>query len=160
MSASPRRRAVRRFVGLLLVGLPPWTVIRFVDPGGVIGYESYYTYGLGTLFGPVGAHFVLLPTYLARVAVVGPYWRQLWPTSGFLFACTLASAALGLVGREDRRVTAGLLAMAGAASVVHAAGLAAYNGRLSVLPVGALLAWNAVALGYRDALARLFFVRP
>jgi len=160
MSASPRRRAARRLLGLLFVGALPWTIIRWTNPDGSIGYGTYFTYGLGTLFGPVGKQFALLPVYLARVAVVGPYWHQLWPTGAFLFACALVSAAFGLVGREDRRVTAGLLVMAGGASFLHAAGLAIYNDRLAVLPLGPLLVWNAAVLGYREDLWRLALLQP
>lgn len=157
---SARRRAARRLLGLLLVGLPPWTVIKFTNLDGSVRYETYFTYGLGSALTPVTGHFVLITTYLSKVAMIGSYWHQAWPTASFLYACALASAALGLVDREDRRVTAGLLAMAGALSFMHAAGLAVTNGRLAVLPLGPLLCWNALALGYRDALVRVALMRP
>ncbi|GAD53634.1 hypothetical protein MBEHAL_2394 [Halarchaeum acidiphilum MH1-52-1] len=155
----PRRRVVRRLLVLLLVGLPPWTVIRWTNPGGSVGYDSYFAYGLGTLFGPLGRHFTLLPTYLDH-AVVTTYWQQAWPTGAFLYACALASVALGLIGREDRRVTAGLLGMAGAAELLHAVGLVHHNPRLLVLPIGTVLLWGVALARYRDALRRLVFVSP
>ncbi|WP_435096549.1 TIGR04206 family protein [Halarchaeum sp. P4] len=155
---SVRRAAVRRLLVLCAVGLVPWTVIRWTDAGRA-DYGAYFAYGIGDVAGPLGAHITTLPTYVSQ-AVLDAYWLQAWPTAAFLFACALASAALGLLGREDRRVTAGLLAMAGASAGLHAAGLAVHNGRLVVLPLGTLLLWSVALLAYPDALRRLVFVRP
>ncbi|WP_188876423.1 TIGR04206 family protein [Halarchaeum grantii] len=153
------RRPLRRLLVLVAVGLPPWTVIQWSSGTGANGYGAYFAYGIGDVAGPLGPHFTPLPTYVSQ-AVLNAYWLQAWPTAAFLYGCALASAALALVGREDRRVTAGLLAMAGASAGLHATGLVVHNARLAVLPLGTLLLWTAALALYRDALRRLIFVRP
>ncbi|GGN22557.1 hypothetical protein [Halarchaeum nitratireducens] len=152
-----RRRAVRILL-LCVVGALPWTIIRWTGSAGV-QYGAFFAYGLGPLSGPLGERFMLLPRYLA-VAVVDTYWRQAWPTGAFLFACALGSAALALVGREDRRVTAGLLVMSGGAELLYAVGLAGSRSDLLVLPVAPLLCWGVALLCYRDGLRRLVYLRP
>jgi len=154
-----RRPTSQRLLALFVVGAVPWTVIRWTNPDGTVGYDAYFSYGLGTVLGPLGRHFTFLPTYLDH-AVISAYWQQAWPTGAFLFACALASAALSVVDREDRRVTAGLLIMAGAAELLHVVGLSRYNPRLLVLPIGTALLWGVALSTYRDALRRLLFVRP
>ncbi|MBP1953158.1 uncharacterized protein (TIGR04206 family) [Halarchaeum rubridurum] len=153
-----RRRAARRLLLLCVVGALPWTVIRWSGDAGV-QYGAFFAYGLGPLLGPLGERFTYLPRYLA-VAIIDTYWRQAWPTGAFLYACALGSAALGLLGREDRRVTAGLLVMSGGAELLYGLGLAGSRSDLLVLPVAPLLCWGVAALCYRDGLRRLVYLRP
>lgn len=148
----------RRFLAFLAVFAVPWAIIRWTNPDGTTGWGAFFAYGLGGVLGPLGDRFVALPRYLSMTGPM-PYWQQAWPTGAFLFACAFASAALALVGREDERVTGGLLVMAGAAAGLHALGLALSEG-LFVLPVGPLACWALAAAAYRDAVQRLVFVRP
>lgn len=87
---------------------------------------------------------------------------QLWPVAFAFHLIAGASAAAGLVfGREDRRVTGGLLVLAGVASLSVAYGLALRAGvgvdlgLLSVLPVGAVVTWTVAGLLYRRDLRRV-----
>ncbi|PSQ20096.1 TIGR04206 family protein [Halobacteriales archaeon QS_8_69_26] len=117
---------------VVVLALLPWTVV--VHPGGV---DLVFGWGLVNT-NPLGV--VDLPSYLF-VYTPGP--RSLpsrlvaWPGSTALFVLAVASASLGVVGREDRRVTAALLALAGLVHLRVALGLVRVGG--TALPVGSAL---------------------
>jgi uncharacterized protein (TIGR04206 family) len=99
-------------VAVVLASLSvPWTVV--VYPGGV---DFVFAWGLVNT-NPL--HLVPLSTYLlVYVDPAGLPPRLLaWPVATGLVGLAAASAALAAVGREDRRVTAGLLVLG---ALVHA----------------------------------------
>jgi uncharacterized protein (TIGR04206 family) len=121
--------ARRRLLTLLALAVVPWTVV-------FIGSEL-------TLFFPFG---VLNTNPLELVDVYSwfagggrlPRSPDLLPLSYVFYTLALASVAAGLLGREPRRLTAGLLVLAGVShlgvsySVLHRL-------RYTPVPVGALL---------------------
>lgn len=153
-----RSRVSHRLLAFLVVFALPWTIIRWTESG-VAHYGAFFAYGLGSLLGPLGGQFTTLPHYLA-MAVVDSYWRQAWPTGAFLYACAIGSAALALLNREDRRVTAGLLVMSGGAELLYGIGLTVSRPDLLVLPAAPPLCWGVALLLYRDGLRRLVYIRP
>ncbi|WP_254543904.1 TIGR04206 family protein [Halomarina pelagica] len=132
---TPRRRLAL----VLLLGAFPWTVL--VYDGGV---EAFFAVGF---VNTTAWRFVTLLDYLAVAPVASLPGRLLaWPVSAALWAAALASAALALTPREDRRVTAGALALAGVNQAWFALGFWTRANQLAV-PIGAvLLLGGAVAL--------------
>jgi uncharacterized protein (TIGR04206 family) len=120
--------------GLTVVSL--WGFVSASSPGVADGY-------------PVWAYFLDQPRPFGAL----PASIRAWPLAiGFhLLAAASATAGVAL-GREDRRVTGGLLTLAAAASLWVSVGVAirfgvgTTSGWLAVIPIGAL-ATLAVALG-------------
>jgi uncharacterized protein (TIGR04206 family) len=130
----PRRRS--RLVDLLaLCSLlaVPWVVL---------GYERgpttlLFAWGLLT---PDPFSVTDVYAYFFRYTVGLPDWILAWAVGIACLVGALLSAAAGVVlGREDPRVTAGLLALVGLASVVVSVGFAGQPGRFG-LPLGAAVA--------------------
>jgi uncharacterized protein (TIGR04206 family) len=133
--ADPHRGLVhgtarRRLAVIAALAVVPWTVILI--------------YGEATLVFPWGFlntnPVELIDTYTLLVVAGGglPRNPQLLPLSILFWAVALASAAAGLVGREDPRFTAGLLVLSG---VSHLGVAYAFSHRLAYTPVpfGAVL---------------------
>ena len=95
--------ARRRFLMVLGLGVIPWTVVS--------------ARGITTLLHPVGLlnftppHLVFLPEYVFVYTRGLPEYILAWPVGVLVYLLALASAAGGLVGREDRRLTAGFLVL-------------------------------------------------
>jgi uncharacterized protein (TIGR04206 family) len=123
--ATPRRR----LAVLLALAVLPWTVV-------LIGAGVTLVFPFGLVTADASVSFVSLPTLLARGGGL-PRNPELLPASVVLYLGALASAAGGVLGREDPRVTGGLLALAG---VAHLGVSYALMHRLAYtpLPVGAL----------------------
>lgn len=123
------RGALRRLAGLVALGLVPWTVL-------LVGDRATLVFAFGFLDAD-SLHLVWLPELLARGGGL-PRNPELLPLGVLFYGAALASAAGGAAGREDPRLTGGLLALAGvthlgvAYSVLHRA---AYT----PLPLGTLL---------------------
>lgn len=133
----------QRLLAILLVGLPPWVVMFY--PGGM---EVYFAYGFVSYHGV----FTSLPTYLSMVVVsVLPQRLLAWPVSAVLWILALVSAALG--SYEDRRVTDGLLALAGLNQLAFAIGFWTAEGYVA-LPIGAVLLLGLAWWDYRSATSR------
>lgn len=119
----------------LLAGLP-WTVVvsggalTLVFPFGLVDPGSLH---LTTTVDYTYAHTRGLPGYLLA-----------WPVGAALYALAVGSVLGGaLFGREDRRVTAALLVLAGGAHLFHALGLS-QGLRTVALPAGTLACWAVV----------------
>ncbi len=86
-------------------------------------------------------HLTTLPDYLFVYTRGLPRRLLAWPVSVLLYLLALGSALLGLVGREDGRVTGGLLVFAGVSGLQFALGMTRRG--LVVVPVGVVLVWTA-----------------
>ena len=149
---------------LLVVAL--LAVPMAVVPGGDGGPTLVSLWGFVTLGGdgggiggyPVWAYFLDQPRPFATL----PPSIRAWPLAiGFhLLAAGSATAGVAL-GREDRRVTGGLLVLAAAATLWVAAGLGvrfgvgATAGWLAVLPMGAVATLAVGAVLYGSDLRRI-----
>lgn len=121
---------------LSVLALVPWTVVVYPD-----GVDLVFAWGLVNT-NPVGV--VDLWSYLfvyTRGLRSLPARLAAWPGSTALFVLALASSSLGVVGREDRRVTAALLALAGLVHLRVALGLVRVGG--TAVPVGTALLFGA-----------------
>ena len=149
-----RVAGVSRRVGWLLV-VALLAVPMAVIPGGDLTVVSLWGFlntagpGLGVGGYPVWAYFLEQPRPFGAL----PASIRAWPLAiGFYLLATASATAGVALGREDRRVTGGLLALAAAASLWVSVGVATRfgvgttSGWLAVLPVGAL-ATLAVAVG-------------
>jgi uncharacterized protein (TIGR04206 family) len=122
----------RRPLALLALLALPWTVLSTTD--------LVFAWGLATV-DPL--HVTTLPDYLFVYTRGLPNRLLAWPVAVLLYALAVGNAALGSVapGLEDRRVTGGLLALAGASHLWFSLGLSR-PGVLAV-PVGSVLLWTA-----------------
>ena len=139
----------RRLLALLLPGILPWGVVTWPT-----GY--YLVFAVGWSVGGL-SDFRTLPTILeaggAGASAAGP-----WLAGTILYVASLAAAALAAVDREDRRLTAGLLFLAGASVLLFALRSSAQRGIL-VVPVGVLTLWAAAIYAYEDRVPWLSRVR-
>ncbi|WP_128905487.1 TIGR04206 family protein [Halorubrum amylolyticum] len=158
-------RATRRNAWLLVVAL--LAVPMAVIPGGDLTVVSLWGFlntagpagALGAGGYPVWAYFLEQPRPFGAL----PASIRAWPLAiGFhLLAAASATAGVAL-GREDRRVTGGLLALAAAASLWVSVGVATRfgvgttSGWLAVIPVGALATLAVVAGVYGRDLRAAF----
>ncbi|KKF39989.1 hypothetical protein FK85_24195 [Halorubrum saccharovorum] len=146
-------RTSRRNAWLLVVAL--LAVPMAVAPGDDLTVVSLWgflnTAGSGAAAGgyPVWAYFLDQPRPFGSL----PASIRAWPLAIGFHVLAAASATAGVaLGREDRRVTGGLLVLAAAASLWVSVGVATRfgvgttSGWLAVIPVGALAAL-AVAVG-------------
>jgi uncharacterized protein (TIGR04206 family) len=124
----------RRLAAVVALGLVPWTVV--VYPGGL---DLIFPWGL---VDPASRSVVDLYTYLF-VYTGGPATlpdRLLaWPIASAVYGFGTLGVALGLRGYEDRRVTAGLLFVAGVAHLQVTLGLRRIGA--DAYPVGAVLSF-------------------
>lgn len=128
----------RRLLALVLPGLLPWAVVTW--PGGY-----YLVFAAGWTVGGLSG-FRALPSILASGGVGAPAATP-WLVAALLYALALASAARSLVGREDRRLTAGLLSLAGASVLLFAVRASGQRGIL-VVPVGVVALWVVALYAY------------
>lgn len=125
--------APRRFLVLVALAFLPWTVlvgsdVTLVFQFGLVNADPLHLTNLYDYLFRFTGGFAALPTFL-----------RTWPVSVVLYLATLVSAFAGILGREDPRVTGGLLALAGLSHAGLAVGLSRGIGRLAV-PIGPVLA--------------------
>ena len=135
------RPSLRRRLAVLLAPLAlPWNAAvvdgRFVTLVFPWGLVTPGTPSVTTLYDYLFVYTSGLPDYL-----------RAWPASVGLYLLALGFATVGAAtGFDDRRVTSGLLALAGAAHVTLALGFSTQPGRYAV-PTGTLVL-GAVAWWY------------
>lgn len=135
----------RRLLVLVLPGVLPWSVVTW--PGGY-----YLTFAVGwTVRGFRG--FRAIPSILAAGGAGAPAVAP-WLVGTLLYGLALASAALALVGREDRRLTTGLLVLSGASVALFAVRASGQRGIL-VVPVGLVTLWAAALSAHGGPSSRL-----
>jgi len=125
------RSSPRALATLVGVGLLPWVALlnapgdtTFVMAWGLLNTNPW--------------HVLVLPSYLAATQGFGslPWSLQVWPLSVAFYAGALASAAAGaLAGREDVRVTVGLLVLSAVGSAILWWGFVE-RGTIGAMPVG------------------------
>lgn len=136
----PDRSPLLALLALLAV---PWSVQTFAGarPPGFV-----FAWGLVNV-DPFSITF--LWDFLFRYTMGLPDYILAWPLSVVCYALALASAAGGsVVGREDPRVTAGLLAAAGVAQLTLARGFSVQPGRTG-WPLGTAACWLVAWWVYR-----------
>jgi len=156
-------RAARRNAWFLVVAL--LAVPMAVIPGDDLTVVSLWGFlnaggsGLGAGGYPVWAYFLEQPRPFGAL----PASIRAWPLAIGFHSLAAASAVAGVaVGREDRRVTGGLLALAAAASLWVSVGVATRfgvgttSGWLAVIPVGALVTLAVVVGAYGRDLRSAF----
>jgi len=136
----PDRSSLLAIVALLVV---PWSVQTFAGarPPGFV-----FAWGLVN-FDPFSVTFIW--DFLFRYTMGLPDYILAWPLSVGCYLLALASAVGGdAVGREDPRLTAGLLAAAGVAQLTLARGFSVQPGRAG-WPLGTLACWLVAWWVYR-----------
>jgi uncharacterized protein (TIGR04206 family) len=115
----------RRLLLVALVGVLPWTLVE--------------TSTVTTLFFPFGFLNLETPTHVVTiygylfVHTQGLYqFVYAWPLGVLLYLLAFGSAVLGLFDREDRRLTAGLLALVGLTQLQFALGWGSLPGNLGI----------------------------
>ncbi|MFB6141930.1 MAG: TIGR04206 family protein [Halorientalis sp.] len=135
--------ARRRLLAVVAVGALPWAVVVAGDT-----VSLFFTAGF------VGLDH-LVPTtitdYYVRYSRGLPRFLEAYGTGVVLYVAALASAASGVVWREDRRVTAALLVLAGVSLLWFALGFLGRPGAVAV-PVATVLLWAVALCWYRPAL--------
>ena len=133
MARSDETVETRRLLALLGLALLPWTVF----PSG----DFVFAWGLVSTT-PV--HVTTLPDYLFVYTAGLPQRLLAWPVAVLLYGLAVGSAVLGNVDAdlEDRRVTGGLLVLAGASDLWFALGMVERTGLLA-FPTGTVLLWTA-----------------
>ena len=123
------RRAVRRLLLVVAFAFVPWTVIlgparTFVFPFGLFSDDPWFL---------VPVHDYLRLSAYGRFAYI-----DAWLIGAGLYLVAVLSALVGVLGVEDRRLTGGLLALAGVSQFPLAAGFSRRLGYVAV-PVGSVL---------------------
>ena len=134
---APPGTPTRRFLAVLALVALPWTVL-------VLAGEFAFVLAVG-LVNTNPLHLTTLPDYVFRFTGPGgfaglPASLQAWPVSVACYLGALGSALGGLFGREDPRLTAGLLVLVGLGQGSLALGLSRRVGQ-TALPLGAFAAW-------------------
>ncbi|MFC7155027.1 TIGR04206 family protein [Halomarina halobia] len=140
-AGTPNRRL---FVLLALVAVP-WTAVLV---GGAV--TLVYPFGL---VDPASLHLTTLPDYLSYTRGRIPAFIQAWPIGVALYAAALLSAALGVVRREDPRLTGGLLVLTAVSQLPLVVGFSQRFG-YTALPVGTVLLLAVAWWFYRPAVRR------
>ncbi|WP_137283323.1 TIGR04206 family protein [Halorussus salinisoli] len=122
----------RRLLALLAIAVVPWSVLASGD--------LVFAWGLMTTT-PV--HVTTLTDYLLVHTAGLPRRLLAWPVATFLYSLAVANAFVGWIApdREDRRVTGGLLVLAGLSDLWFSVGL--FRPDSPVIPVGTVLLWTA-----------------
>lgn len=127
------------FGSLVALLVLPWSVV-------VSSSDVSLVFAWG-LVNPDPFAVTTLPDYLFVHTRGLPSRLLAWPTSVFLYAGALASALGGRVlGREDRRVTAALLVLAGGEHLWFALGTS--HSDVIVIPIATALLWTGAWLAY------------
>jgi uncharacterized protein (TIGR04206 family) len=130
-----RRRT--RVAVAVAAGLLPWLVVSWEN-------GAYPLFSFGFVY-TESLSLTTLPAYLDAVGSVPPGFRA-WPIATALWLAGVAAAVLDF----DRRVTAGLLAIAGGSVVSLALALSGQQ-TVTAYPVGAVFLGAAAAAVYAGA---------
>jgi uncharacterized protein (TIGR04206 family) len=133
---------------IAVAGLLPWLVV--VGESGSM--TLVFPFGL---LNPEAVHLTWLSSYLRTLTRGVPRSLLAWPAATFLWISALGSAITGLTtDREDRRVTGGLLALAGF-SLIPVSLAVGRPASVTAVPVGTVLLLVIAWWRYGDALGRI-----
>jgi len=133
-SRLARRRPSRRTALLLAAGALPWVLISYES-----GLSLVFSFGFVT---PRPLHIQSVLEYVTTTRAL-PGWLLAYPTAAGLYAAAVASRALAAAALEDRRVTTGLLALAGLDLLYFAVSFSERRLGVVAVPVGVALLWFA-----------------
>ncbi|WP_436927208.1 TIGR04206 family protein [Halosimplex amylolyticum] len=137
--AWPTEAASPRVLAVLAAGLVPWLVVPY--EGGVSLTFSVALVAPETLSVTSVYHYVFVYTRDIPRALLA------WPIATLLYGTGVVSATLARVDREDRRVTAGLFALAAFDVCYAAIGFSSARAGVFAIPLGsaflALAAWTS-----------------
>jgi len=150
-SDGSNRSQYRRVAVLAALALVPWT---FVSAPGVRTY--LFSFGLFN-FDP--AQLTTITDYYFTFTAGLPQYLVAWGVGALVYGLALTSAVSGLIWREDVRLTAALLVVAGLAELWVAWGFMRRPGYLAV-PVGTVLMWTVVWWYYRSDLRGILVGTP
>jgi uncharacterized protein (TIGR04206 family) len=128
-----------RLLAHLLLGVSPWVLV--VWPTGAYAVSALFWVDVA----PLG--ITTLPGFLAASGGPLPAHLLAWPVATLCYLGALASALAGRWDREDRRLTAGLLALAGVALVRFVGGVSVQRA-ITAFPLGSGLLLAAAAAEY------------
>ncbi|MDT3436593.1 TIGR04206 family protein [Haloarcula sp. 1CSR25-25] len=139
MAHGPRRR----LLAVVVAGLVPWTVV-------VIGAELTLVFSFG-LFNTNPPELLSVYSYFVRFTGMLPQFIESWGSGVLLYVFALSSAVVGVVWREDVRLTALALAGAGLTQIPVFLG---FTRRLNyvAVPVGTLVLLAVVWWYYLPAI--------
>jgi len=138
MSHSPVAAVGRRRLALVLTaGLVPWVVVPYE-----VGATFVFSFGLVNP-GPTVPQVETVVAFVFRDTGSLPFRLLAWPTATVLYLLGVASAGLAAIDSEDRRVTAGLFALAGLDLAYFAVAFSSVRLRVVALPLGVALLWLA-----------------
>jgi len=139
---DPRSVRAVSAVGVIVLLVVPWTVVPF--PG---GYSLVFPWGSAST-NPlhVTPLWEFLFRYTGGIESLPPRLFA-WPLATLFYGVAVLGALAGLLGREDRRLTAGALVLAGFVHLRLTAGLSGIGE--TAIPVGALLAFVVAWWHYR-----------
>ncbi|SNR47230.1 TIGR04206 family protein [Halorubrum vacuolatum] len=164
-SKTPSVSSLPAFVAVLALLAVPMTVVPsgtgdltlvslwgFINTGSVDPTVGFSIYPVWDYFGDQPRPFATLPASI-----------QAWPLALAFHLLAVASAGTGrLFGREDRRVTGGLIVLGALATLWVTVGVASRFGAgnvmgiFSVLPVSTVASLAVVIAVYRNDLRRIF----
>ncbi|QIB77450.1 TIGR04206 family protein [Haloferax volcanii] len=137
---SPARRRLRLLL-VFVLGLVPWSVQTFTTGSATL----LFPWGLvGSATGSV----TTITDFFLRFTMGLPDYILVWPVGVACYLVALGSALSGvLFGREDVRLTAAGLALAGVTQLEVARGFSVQPGR-TAWPVGTVLLWAVAGFLY------------
>ncbi|WP_336002502.1 TIGR04206 family protein [Halorientalis halophila] len=145
-TATPSDSPTRRLLAALAVALVPWTVLTIGSD-----VSLFFTFGILNV-DPLG--LTTITDFYFRYTAALPEYLTAWGLSVLVFAVGLASALVGLVWREDPRVTAAMFVFAGFGQLLFALGFLRRVG-YTAIPIGTVLLWALVWRYYRRDLASI-----
>jgi uncharacterized protein (TIGR04206 family) len=130
-------------MAVVVAGLVPWTVV-------LIGAELTLVFSFG-LFNTNPPELLSVYSYFVRFTDALPQFIESWGSGVLLYVFALSSAAVGVVWREDVRITALALAGAGLTQIPVFLG---FNRRLNyvAVPIGTLVLLAVVWWYYLPAI--------
>jgi uncharacterized protein (TIGR04206 family) len=125
----------RRVLLVLAAGVIPWILVPYEA-----GASLVFSFGL-VRPGSLSPESVLAYVFVDTGAL--PPRLLAWPIASLLYALAVASTALALIDREDRRVTAGLLGLTGLDLLYFAVAFSAVRLGVVAIPLGVAVLWLA-----------------
>lgn len=121
-------------LGIASLFVVPWDILTYVEGSTTL----LFAWGMVDL---VSLHVTDAYAYFFTYTQGVPDWILAWPVGVVCLVLALASATRGFArGREDVRVTGGLLVLVGVAALVVSMGFSVQSERIGV-PVGVAGAW-------------------